>query len=258
MHRCAEKEGHCERCEGELPFDFTMAFQPIVDLGSARIITYEALVRGPAGESAGSILAKVTPRLLYRFDQACRIRAIELASRLGMRESLSINFLPNAVYEPQACIQATLAISQQVGWPTERLVFEVTESEKVQDQEHLRNIIEAYRSMGFTTALDDFGNGFANLDLLTILHPDRLKIDRALVMGCDDDVRRQAILRALVSLAGELDIDLIAEGVETRDEALWLGRHGIPKQQGFFHARPALESLAPDLQPDLAALRQAL
>jgi EAL domain-containing protein (putative c-di-GMP-specific phosphodiesterase class I) len=258
MHRCAEKEGHCERCEGELPFAFTMAFQPIVDLGEATIITYEALVRGPAGESAGSILAKVTPRLLYRFDQACRIRAIELASRLGMRESLSINFLPNAVYEPQACIQATLAISKKVGWPTERLVFEVTESEKVQDQEHLRNIIEAYRSMGFTTALDDFGNGFANLDLLTILHPDRLKIDRALVMGCDGDVRRQAILRALVSLAGELGIDLIAEGVETRDEALWLGRHGIPKQQGFFHARPALESLAEDLEPGLAALRQAL
>ncbi|MCE8040594.1 EAL domain-containing protein [Halomonas daqingensis] len=258
MHRCVEKEGHCERCEGELPFDFTMAFQPIVDLTSVRIVTYEALVRGPAGESAASILAKVTPRLLYRFDQACRIRAIELASRLGMRESLSINFLPNAVYEPQACIQATLAISQKVGWPTERLVFEVTESEKVQDQEHLRNIIEAYRSMGFTTALDDFGNGFANLDLLTVLHPDRLKIDRALVMGCDSDVRRQAILRALVGLAGELGIDLIAEGVETRDEALWLGRNGIPKQQGFFHARPALESLAPDLTPSLAALRQAL
>lgn len=47
MHRCVEKEGHCERCEGELPFDFTMAFQPIVELTSARIVTYEALVRGP-------------------------------------------------------------------------------------------------------------------------------------------------------------------------------------------------------------------
>lgn len=257
MQRCVEKDGACERCEGALPFAFTMAFQPIVDLNAARITTYEALVRGPAGESASSILAQVTPRLLYRFDQACRIRAIELASQLGMQESLSINFLPNAVYEPQACIQATLAISSKVGWPVERLVFEVTETEKVQDQ-HLRNIIEAYRSMGFKTALDDFGNGFANLDLLTELHPDRLKIDRALVMTCDQDTRRQAILRALVGLASELNIDLVAEGVETREEALWLGRHGITQQQGFFHARPSLESLSPDLEPTLVALRQAL
>lgn len=258
MHRCAERDGHCERCEGSLPFEFTMAFQPIVDLASARVTTYEALVRGPGGESAASILTQVTPRLLYRFDQACRIRAIELASRLGMSENLSINFLPNAVYEPLACIQATLEISAKVGWPIERLVFEVTESERVQDQQHLRNIIQAYRSMGFVTALDDFGNGYANLDLLAELHPDRLKIDRMLVMNCHDDPRRQAILRALVGLAHELDIDLIAEGVETREEALWLGRHGLPQQQGFFHARPSLERLATDLEPGLAALRQAL
>ncbi|WP_111415334.1 EAL domain-containing protein [Billgrantia lactosivorans] len=258
MHRCAEKDGHCERCEGPLPFAFTMAFQPIVDLASASIAAYEALVRGPAGESAGSILAQVTPRLLYRFDQACRIRAIELASRLGMRENLSINFLPNAVYEPMACIQATLAISAQVGWPLQRLVFEVTESEKVQDKQHLRNILEAYRNTGFVTALDDFGNGFANLDLLVELHPDRLKIDRALVMHCDSDARRQSILRAIIRLGRELGIDLVAEGVESREEALWLARSGITLQQGFFFARPRLESLTPGLEPTLAALRQAL
>ncbi|MBW6391374.1 EAL domain-containing protein [Billgrantia antri] len=258
MPRCAEKEGHCERCEGPLPFAFTMAFQPIVDLASARIATYEALVRGPAGESAASILAQVTPRLLYRFDQACRIRAIELASRLGMRETLSINFLPNAVYEPMACIQATLAISEQVGWPLQRLIFEVTESERVQDQQHLRSIIEAYRKTGFLTALDDFGNGFANLDLLVELHPDRLKIDRTLVMNCDSDTRRQAILRAIVNLAGELDIGLVAEGVETQAEALWLARSGIFQQQGFFYARPGLESLTHGLEPTLVALQRAV
>ncbi|MGQ4880093.1 EAL domain-containing protein [Billgrantia sp. LNSP4103-1] len=258
MHRCADREGHCERCEGVLPFEFTMAFQPIIDLATTRITTYEALVRGPNGQSAASILAQVTPRLLYRFDQACRIRAIELASQLGMSESLSINFLPNAVYEPQACIQATLATAEKVGWPTERLVFEVTESEKVQDHQHLRHIIQAYRSMGFVTALDDFGNGFANLDLLAELEPDRLKIDRALVMNCHHDSRRQVILKALVGLAHELGIDLVAEGVETREEALWLGRHGLLQQQGFYYARPSLESLAPNLEPGLSVLRQAL
>jgi len=234
-----------------------MAFQPIVDVEAARITTYEALVRGPAGESAWSVLSQLSDDLLYRFDQACRVKAIEMASALGMRENLSINFLPNAVYDPKACIQATLDVSTRVGWPIERIIFEITETERVSDRQHLRNIIDAYRAMGFTTALDDFGNGYANLDLLTDLTPDRLKVDRELIMGCDGDSRRQILLKAVKRLGDELDIQLIAEGVETREEALWLARAGITRQQGYFHARPAVGALAPDLGPALAALRDA-
>lgn len=258
MSHCARVAGHCNRCEGELPFEFTMAMQPIVDLESGRVTTYEALVRGPGGESAWSVLSQVTDKLLYRFDQACRVRAIEIASALGMQERLSINFLPNAVYEPEACIQATLEVSQRVGWPTERLMFEFTETERVENQAHLKHIIESYRGMGFTTALDDFGSGYANLDLLTELNPDKIKIDRALVMGCDEDRRRQALLRAVQGLAAELNLAVIAEGVETRAEALWLARAGILRQQGFFYARPAIESLGEDLRPMLAALQREI
>ena len=258
MKHCARVADHCGRCEGELPFEFTMAFQPIIDLASAQITTYEALVRGPNGESAWSVLSQVTGELLYRFDQACRVRAIEMASALGMQERLSINFLPNAVYEPEACIQATLDVSRRVGWPTDRLVFEFTETERVTDQGHLKRIIDSYREMGFTTALDDFGNGYANLDLLTELEPDKLKIDRQLVMGCDQDRRRQALLRAVHGLARELGLQVIAEGVETREESLWLARAGITRQQGFFHARPVVASLAEDLEPHLRELQRAM
>lgn len=255
MSQCARVNGSCKRCEGELPFEFTMAFQPIVDISLAQIVTYEALVRGPQGESAGSIISQVTDDLLYRFDQACRVRAIEMASALGMQTALSINFLPNAVYEPEACIQATLEVSERVGWPTHRLIFEITETERVQDRQHMCNIIDAYRSMGFKTALDDFGNGYANFDLLTDLTPDKLKIDRELVMNCDSDLRRQAILNAIILLAQELNTTLIAEGVETRAEALWLARAGIVRQQGFYFARPAINSLGDDLTALLAGLK---
>ena len=178
-----------------------------------------------------------------------------MASALDMRENLSINFLPNAVYEPEACIQATLDVSARVGWPTERIVFEITETERVRDRQHLRSIIDAYRAMGFATALDDFGNGYANLDLLTDLTPDRLKVDRELITGCDGDRRRQVLLEAVKRLADELDIRLIAEGVETREEALWLAHAGINHQQGYFHARPAVGALAKDLRPALVVLR---
>ncbi|MCL7929498.1 EAL domain-containing protein [Halomonas llamarensis] len=221
-----------------------MAFQPIVDVSKRRIIYHEALVRGPKGESAGSILSQITDDLMYRFDQECRIKAIEIASELDMQERLSINFLPNAVYEPEACIQATLETSKRVGWPIERLNFEITETERVKDREHMRNIIDSYRAMGFTTSLDDFGNGFANLDLLTDLRPDSLKIDRTLVMGCDTDTRRQAILSSVVTLAEQLNVSLVAEGVETREESRCLLALGFPVQQGFYFARPSLEALA--------------
>jgi len=255
MARCARHAHSCGRCDGPLPFDFTMAFQPIVDLEAGRIHSYEALVRGLQGESAGSVIGQVCDDLLYRFDQACRVKAIELASRLDMREPLSINFMPNAVYEPEACIQATLEVCKRVGWPTERINFEITETELVQDRQHLRSIIDAYRAMGFTTALDDFGNGYANLDLLTDLRPDTLKLDRELVRNCDQDRRRQALVRAVIGLASELEIQLVAEGIEREEEALWLRDHGIYLQQGFFFARPALEALSPGLSSSLKALR---
>jgi EAL domain-containing protein (putative c-di-GMP-specific phosphodiesterase class I) len=108
----------------------------------------------------------------------------------------------------------------------------------------MRTIIESYREMGFTTSLDDFGNGYANLDLLTDLCPDSLKIDRELVMGCDSDKRRQAILRSLVALAKILGTQLIGEGVETREESRCLLNLGIPIQQGYYFSYPNLEALA--------------
>lgn len=244
QHHCARVNGQCNRCDSPVPFEFTMAFQPIVDVSQRKIVYYEALVRGPNGESAYSILGQVTDDLLYRFDQACRIKAIELASALGMQECLSINFLPNAVYEPEACIQATLETASRVGWPTDRLNFEITETERVKDRMHMRTIIESYREMGFTTSLDDFGNGYANLDLLTDLRPDTLKIDRELVMGCDTDTRRKAILSSIVALAKTLDIQIVAEGVETRQESRCLSSLGINVQQGYYFSYPNLEALA--------------
>ncbi|RTQ99871.1 EAL domain-containing protein [Halomonas nitroreducens] len=254
MGHCARVAGHCKRCEGELPFAIRMAFQPIVDVARRRIHAYEALVRGPAGEPAGQVLAQVTDKLFYRFDQACRVKAIEQASRLGMPVPLSINFLPNAVYEPEACLQATLEVSQRVGWPLERLIFEIVESERVQNRRHLMDIITAYRRMGFRVALDDFGTGHANLDILADLYPDKLKLDRQLVNGCHADARRQALIRALVGMARPLGVTLIAEGVEQAEEARWLFQAGIPLQQGYYFARPALDALADDPSERIDAL----
>src|SRR5690606_9191292 len=107
-------------------------------------------------------------------------KAIELAARLFPRDGalprLSINFLPNAVYEPAACLRATLGAARKNDFPREAIMFEFTENEEVRDTAHLRAIITEYRRQGFTTALDDFGAGFAGLGLLADFQPDLIKL----------------------------------------------------------------------------------
>ena len=223
-----------------------MAFQPIVDVEAGAIYAYEALVRGPAGEGAMTVLGTVTDHNRYAFDQKCRVRAIETAMAAGLMRGdakLSINFLPNAVYSPLACIQLTLKTAAANGLPLDRLVFEFTENERMASPDHVGTIIAAYRRMGFGVAIDDFGAGSSGLDLFADFAPDTLKLDMALVRGIDQDRRRQAIVRAVVGLCRELDTRLVAEGIETAAESTALRDLGVRLHQGYHYARPAFEAL---------------
>lgn len=239
-----------KRCEGcqdgaTLPFEFKMAFHPIVDMNEKRVWGYEALVRGPKGEGAGSVLAQVDETNRYKFDQACRVKSIEAASRLfrDPRLRLSINFMPNAVYEPAACIRASLAAAKKFGFARERIMFEFTENEKIIDTAHVQRIIAEYRRLGFITALDDFGAGYAGLGLLADFQPDLIKIDMHLLRGIDRSPARQAIVAGIVNIARRLDITVLAEGIETREEMLILRAAGISLMQGYVFAKPALDAL---------------
>jgi EAL domain-containing protein (putative c-di-GMP-specific phosphodiesterase class I) len=137
----------CAGCRDSepLPFTFTMAFHPIVDLTHETIWGYEALVRGREGQSAGSILSQVNEGNRYKFDQACRVKAIELAGEIFCPTDdvrLSINFMPNAVYEPAACIRSSLLAANRVGFRPDRLMFEFTENEHMADPSHVGRIVE--------------------------------------------------------------------------------------------------------------------
>ncbi|MCA1244453.1 EAL domain-containing protein [Stappia stellulata] len=240
---------HCDGCRNgtRLDFDFTMAFQPIVDLASGRVWGYEALVRGLDGEGAGTVLSRVTPENRYRFDQACRVKAIEMAARLfpddGTR--LSINFMPNAVYDPAACIRTTLLAAGRTGFALDRIMFEFTENEPMVDTKHVEGIIAEYKRRGFITAIDDFGAGFAGLKLLANFQPDLIKIDMDLVRGIDTSPARQAIVAGIMGICRELDIAVLAEGIETQGELTVLRAAGVSLVQGYHLARPAIASLPP-------------
>jgi EAL domain-containing protein (putative c-di-GMP-specific phosphodiesterase class I) len=237
----------CSACkDGVAIFPFTMAFQPIVDMVENRIDAYEALVRGPAGEGAGYVLGQVTAENTYTFDQACRVKAIELAASLGVDRQLSINFLPNAVYEPRACIQTTLRAAARTGFPRDRLTFEILESENIADTTHLLAIIKEYRRHGFKIALDDFGTGYSGLARLAELRPDIVKVDRILVQDCDKDSARLAIIAGIIAIGTAIDVKIVLEGVERAEEAEALKSVGARFMQGFHFARPAFESIVRD------------
>ncbi|MGD9660704.1 MAG: EAL domain-containing protein [Porticoccaceae bacterium] len=235
--------GQC-RDESTLDFDFTMAFQPIVNSQTKQIFAHEALVRGLNNEPAGHIFGHINDNNRYRFDQLCRTKAIQLAAQLNADSFLSINFMPNAVYQPELCLRTTLDAAEKYSFPTERIIFEITESEKVDNLPHLRNIVEYYQARGFKTAIDDFGAGYAGLNLLSEIPADIIKLDMALIRNIDKDRVRQAIVKGVVQVCNDLSTTVIAEGIETLEELKVLQSFGIELFQGFYFAKPAFQALA--------------
>lgn len=236
----------CEDCgkAERVGFQFDYAYQPIVDVVQRTTFAYEALVRGPNGENAQSVLDQVHEQNRYRFDQACRVKAIKGASQLDLQGYLSINFLPNAIYKPEVCIRTTLEAARTYNFPLERIIFEVTEGERVEDGPWFAEILREYKRCGFKTAIDDFGAGYAGLKLLADFQPDFIKIDMDLIRHVDTNPARQAIVRSLVSLCADMAIQVIAEGIETPAERDFLFDAGIHLMQGYLFARPAFQTVA--------------
>ena len=235
----------CADCadRGQLDFDFSMAFQPIVDWGKQQIFGYEALVRGLNQESAGSVISRVNDDNRYLFDQHCRTKAIALAAKLSLDSVLSINFLPNAVYKPERCIRTTLHAAHKYNFPIGNILFEFTESEKIEDSNHIKDIVAYYKEQGFRTALDDFGAGYAGLGLLADFQTHFIKFDMHLIRNIEQSPVRQAILRHCLNLLRELGITPLAEGVETIGELRWLAGQGVSLMQGYLFAKPGFETL---------------
>ncbi len=231
-----------------LGFDFSMAFQPIVDLREGSVFAQEALARGPSGEPVGSVFEQVNDDNLYRFDQTCRVKAIELASRQRMPCRISINFMPRAIYKPELCLRTTLAAARQYAVDASQIMFEVTEGERLDDPSHLRDIIDYYKSRGFLTAIDDFGAGYSGLIRLANFQPNFIKLDMALSRDIDSSRSRRAIVKGVAAMCRELDIGVIAEGVETPRERNTLLDLGVFLQQGYLFAKPTFERFASDAE----------
>lgn len=222
---------------------YSYAFQPIIDTEAECVLAYEALIRGIDNASARSILRRVPLPHAHDFDRQSRNAAIMLAARLGIPCDLHLNLLPRGLLPSDKAIEATLEAAERHGLPIQRIVLEVTEGEVIDSHTAFAALINRYRGRGLKVAIDDFGAGYAGLNLLAELQPDQVKVGMKLVRGIDHHGPRQAIVGAIIQACSDLGIDVIALGVETPEEFAWFSEQRVSLFQGHLFARPGFEQL---------------
>ena len=242
---------------------FTLYYQPIFALGALqdqgeRLRGFEALIRWnhperglveprrfiPAAE-AGGLIVFIGDWVLR---QACNAMAKlhrELTERgmsAGELPYISINIAPQQFLQPTFSAHVRRVLLE-TGVPPELVRLEVTEGVAIIDPDQTRQVLEQVRSWGVKTSLGDFGTGYSSLSYLQNLPFDTLKIDRSFIASMDDPKSRK-IIRAILDLASNLNLSVVAEGIETREQGASLREMGCEYGQGFHLGRPLDEASA--------------
>ena len=210
---------------------FRTVFQPIVELESGEHIGYEALTRFESGERPDTCFGHAwSVGLGPELELATLDAALDSARELPAGRWLSLNVSPRLLAAPDQLATALGAAGRPI-------VLEITEHEKIVDYAAIRNAVRAFRN-GVRLAVDDAGVGIANFGHIVELRPDLVKIDISLVRGVDVDLGRQALVVAMRHFARTSGCRLLAEGVETKEEAQALTQLGVEFGQGYWFGRP--------------------
>src|SRR5690606_3198546 len=147
-------------------------YQPIVN-GNEEIFAYEMLARFQNEDGSMIYPNEIFPAAksrgrLYALDRVCRMTAVKYAAKLADKKAF-INFIPTSIYSPEFCLRSTTLLANQLDVDPKQLVFEVVETEQVDDLDHLKKILTYYKEKGFNYALDDVGEGFSTAEVLAEL-----------------------------------------------------------------------------------------
>jgi diguanylate cyclase (GGDEF)-like protein len=223
--------------------EFTLFYQPIVDT-RGRLTGSEGLLRWFQHDGTLIPPGVIIPILE---ETALLTKVVEWTLRTGARQlkewddrglaalKLSVNLAPHQLANADLAAHLSTIVRAE-GLPPTRFTLEVTEGALVQHPE-AGAVLERLRQAGFRIALDDFGTGYSALSYLRKFPIDTLKIDRSFVHDLPDDARQSAIFRAIISLARELDMEPLAEGVETERQREYLVGAGCRAMQGFLFGR---------------------
>ncbi len=175
---------------------------------------------------------------LYALDRLCRMTAVKNAIHIPHVKAF-INFIPTSIYSPEHCLKSTTMLADQLEIKKDSLVFEVVETDKVDNVAHLKSILEYYDQKGFSYALDDVGEGYSTATLLEDLSPRYMKLDMKYVQGVSMDKERQKKAKELLQVAKRIESIPLAEGVETEEDFEWLKEAGFQLFQGYLFGKPA-------------------
>ncbi|MCK6482922.1 MAG: EAL domain-containing protein [Phycisphaerae bacterium] len=223
-------------------------FQPVVRALDHEVWGYECLMRGRTADGDLILPERLfqwasQERLLFILDRICRETHLYNAGRAGLPPGCNvlINFLPAAVYDPKHCLQTSIRAAYDSGLSPEQVTFEVVETHQVDDPEHLRGILDYYRSHGFRVALDDVGAGYAGLSLMAELQPDLVKLDAKVVRKSEHNAAYRDVCASVIELAHKGGHRVVAEGIETPEQCAVMEALGVDLLQGFLFGRPAAE-----------------
>ena len=223
-------------------------FQPIVSLEGEEIYAYEALCRTVGPNPFGNIEALFQAATQYgktfQLDMSCRQTAIRLAANQGLNKRSSLLFLnvcPNSLVHPDHNIGATEKFAEESGISKEKIVLEITEHEAVHNYELFRKSISHYRKRGFRVAIDDFGAGYGGLKMLSLVEPDYVKIDRHFFKDHQKSNINYNLVDSIATACHRIGIQVIAEGIESKEDVAICKDLGIDLLQGFYFAKPAAD-----------------
>ncbi len=247
--------------------EFHLVYQPVVDLDTGRMTGVETLLRwnhptrGPVSPAEFIPVAERTGLIIalgrWVLEEACRqTRAWQDA---GVDLRVAVN-LSTRQFDDVELVADLAAILQRHGVERGRLMLEVTESVFIDNPGQAVATMAAIGELGVSFALDDFGQGYSSLSYLKLLPLQVIKIDRSFVVGLAASAADQAIVRAVVGLASELGMSVLAEGVETLDQLAQIRRLGCASVQGFLFSKPVSPAAIAELatRPILGVPRLAI
>jgi EAL domain-containing protein (putative c-di-GMP-specific phosphodiesterase class I) len=246
-----------------LDFFFTLrkvhgvAFQPIVELASGRLIEYECLFRPQMPGIQASITTVVQAAIdtgrtieLDAFIVRAildRVGGLQAARRAGgeVPMHVAINFTPASLLDDQFEAGKFATMVKAAGLDPRQVTVECTEQQSVSDVGPLVKQVKALRRAGFGFAVDDAGAGYASFSLIASLRPSVIKIDREIAYGIARDDAKQALVEAFVSFGARIGALLLAEGIERRADLAMLTALGVDLGQGYLIGKPALTPAEP-------------
>ena len=222
--------------------DLYPVFQPIIDINKNEILGFEALIRGPQNsyfESPHALFMQASKlKMENKFELLCRKITIKTYVGMTLAGKLFMNISPTVLLSPRFKQGQTIKYMEKYGLDPCQVVMEVTEHQKTSQYDSLKTALNYYRELGFEVALDDLGAGYSSLRLWNTVLPDFIKIDKHFIQDIHNEPIKQSFVRGLVEMSAGSNCQIIAEGVEKKDELIMLNALGLPLAQGYYFARP--------------------